>query len=151
MEPALDRFVSAQAPVYPGVLRELENGRKTGHWMWFVFPQIRGLGRSETARFYAIASRDEARAYLDHPILGPRLRECTALVNSITGKSLEEIFGTVDALKFRSCMTLFSEASDDTGVFRAALDKYCEGRLDQATVELLRDATRAPPTGRPAV
>ena len=133
----LDRFLKAQDPVYADVVRELRDGGKASHWMWFIFPQIAGLGRSETACFFAIASREEAIAYLQHPILGARLRECTELVNGVVGRSLEGIFGSIDAIKFRSSMTLFAQATADNAVFREALDKYCDGELDQATLELI--------------
>src|SRR4051794_34023027 len=108
--PDLDRFVAAQAPVYATVLAELRAGRKQSHWMWFVFPQLAGLGRSPTATFYGLPGLDEARAYLAHDVLGPRLVECTGLVNAVTGRSAHEIFGTPDDLKFRSCVTLFQRA-----------------------------------------
>jgi uncharacterized protein (DUF1810 family) len=134
----LDRFVAAQQHVYSQVVLELQKGAKTGHWMWFVFPQISGLGQSETARSYALSSLEEARAYLDHPILGARLRECTGLVNDISGKSLQQIFGHVDALKFRSSMTLFCQATPDNEPFQRALDKYCDGRLDELTLKILQ-------------
>ena len=133
----LQRFVDAQEPVYQRVCDELRAGRKTSHWMWFIFPQIAGLGRSETARRYAIASRAEARAYLDHPVLGPRLRECTRLVNRVEGRSVHQIFGAPDDLKFHSSMTLFATVAPDEGVFQEALAKYFGGALDQATVERL--------------
>jgi len=131
----LDRFLSAQAPVIEQVRVELRAGRKRGHWMWFVFPQIAGLGHSETARTFAIASLDEARAYLSHEVLGPRLRECAALVVAVEGRSVEEIFGTPDDLKFRSSMTLFAHAAPQEPVFREALKKYFGGVEDRATVE----------------
>ena len=137
----LDRFLKAQAPVYADVVRELHAGEKTSHWMWFIFPQIAGLGRSETARYFAMASRDEAMAYLQHRILGARLRECTALVNGISGFSLEDIFGSIDAIKFRSCMTLFAEVTEDNAVFREALSKYSDGKPDEATIDLLRESS----------
>jgi uncharacterized protein (DUF1810 family) len=140
----LERFVSAQDPVYPQVVRELQAGRKTSHWMWYIFPQLSGLGRSDIARFYAIASLDEARAYLEHPVLGHRLRECTGLVVDVEGRSLEAIFGTVDALKFCSSMTLFSRAEPTSNLFRAALGKYCSGVSDKATVALLGTARPDP-------
>ena len=106
----LERFVAAQAPVFPAVLAELRAGRKRGHWMWFVFPQLRGLGRSPTAEFYGIGSLDEARAYLAHPVLGPRLTLCTEALLAVEGRSLHAIFGSPDNLKFCSSMTLFSRA-----------------------------------------
>lgn len=133
----LNRFVDAQARCYDGVLEELRRGRKTSHWMWFVFPQLAGLGHSVTARTYAIASLDEAKAYLAHAVLGTRLRECTAIVNSIDGRSLRQIFGTPDDLKFRSSMTLFALAAADHLVFQTALDKYCDGAGDPLTLERL--------------
>jgi uncharacterized protein (DUF1810 family) len=117
----LARFVAAQAPVYGDVVAELKAGRKASHWMWFIFPQAAGLGTSAMSVRYAIGSRDEARAYLAHPVLGPRLRECTALVEKLAeGGTLEGIFGAVDAMKFRSSMTLFAEAEGE-GTFAAVL------------------------------
>ena len=135
---ALQRFVDAQDRVYDTVLAELRNGAKRSHWIWFVFPQLRGLGRSATAQHYGISSLEEARAYLAHPVLGPRLRDCTRLVAATDGRSLDEIFGWPDNLKVRSSMTLFSHATDDNGDFRAVLDKFYAGEDDPATVELLR-------------
>lgn len=134
----LARFVAAQNPIYDDVLHELRQGKKVSHWMWFIFPQIAGLGRSETARFYAIASRDEATAYAEHPLLGPRLRECTRLVLASSVRSPDEIFGSLDALKFCSSMTLFAVVAADNAVFHDALDRFCGGRLDDATVALLK-------------
>lgn len=134
------RFLAAQDPQYSQVLNELRAGRKTSHWMWYIFPQIQGLGASETSRYYAIASLEEANAYLAHPILGARLLECTALVNQIANRSLVEIFGTIDAMKFRSSMTLFREANARTAAFRDALDKYCDGTPDELTLAFLRKA-----------
>jgi uncharacterized protein (DUF1810 family) len=136
----LHRFVDAQARVYDDVLAELRNGAKRSHWIWFVFPQLRGLGRSATAQRYGISSLDEARAYLAHPVLGPRLRECTGLVAAIDGRSVDEIFGSPDNLKVRSSMTLFAHATDDNSGFRAVLDKFYNGVDDPATVELLNSA-----------
>ncbi len=133
----LQRFVDAQAPVYDNVRRELRAGCKTSHWMWFIFPQIQGLGHSPTARKYAISGRDEAKAYLQHPILGPRLIECTNLVNQVEAKSADGIFGYPDDLKFRSSMTLFAEVSPDNPVFVDALDKYFGGEPDQLTLDRL--------------
>jgi len=135
---ALQRFVDAQDRVYDTVLAELRNGAKRSHWIWFVFPQMRGLGRSATAQHYGISSLEEARAYLAHPVLGPRLRDCTRLVAATDGRSVDEIFGWPDNLKVRSSMTLFSHATDDNGDFRAVLDKFYAGEDDPATVELLR-------------
>ena len=133
----LNRFLEAQAPVYALVLRELRSGRKQSHWMWFVFPQIEGLGSSGMGRRYAIASLDEARAYAKHPVLGARLRECAALVNAIDGREIEEIFDIPDDLKFRSSMTLFARATPEEGVFREALRKYFGGEEDRLTVDRL--------------
>jgi uncharacterized protein (DUF1810 family) len=133
----LERFVDAQKPCFEGVRSELRDGSKTGHWMWFIFPQIRGLGHSPMARRFAISSREEAEAYLGHPILGPRLQECTRLVNLIEGRSLEQIFGYPDEFKFRSCMTLFAHATPDNQVFIDALRKYCGGSFDPLTLERL--------------
>ena len=133
----LQRFIDAQGPVYAQVCSELRSGRKRSHWMWFVFPQIQGLGNSPTARFYAIVSRAEAEAYARHPVLGPRLAECTQLVLDVAGRSAHEIFGSPDDLKFRSCMTLFADAAPDTALFRTALQKYFNGEPDRRTIEVL--------------
>ena len=133
----LDRFVVAQASVYDEVLTELRNGRKTSHWMWFIFPQIKGLGQSSIAQEFAISSRNEAEAYLKHPVLGPRLRECTQLVNQVKGRSLEQILGGIDAMKFRSSMTLFGHATADNQIFLDALRKYYSGEFDQLTLQRL--------------
>jgi uncharacterized protein (DUF1810 family) len=132
----LDRFVSAQASVYPSALAELAAGRKRTHWMWFIFPQIAGLGSSPAAQRYAIASLDEARAYLAHPVLGPRLRECADALLAVEGKSAEEILGYPDDLKLRSSMTLFARAADDPDVFEAVLERYYDGP-DPRTLALL--------------
>lgn len=133
----LQRFVDAQDRVYHQVLLELGRGQKTSHWMWFVFPQMAGLGGSEMARRYALSSLHEAKAYLEHPLLGPRLRECTALVVSIDNRSIGEILGFPDDLKFRSSMTLFAKAAADPQVFIDALGKFFEGRFDQRTLDLI--------------
>jgi uncharacterized protein (DUF1810 family) len=133
----LNRFVEAQESVYPRVCSELRAGRKASHWMWFVFPQIRGLGYSAMAQRYAIASLPEAKAYLAHAILGPRLRECTQLVCAVDGRSIHEIFGSPDDLKFRSCMTLFGHLAGDESVFREALQKYFNGEPDERTLDLI--------------
>ncbi len=133
----LQRFVEAQDPVYARVCEELRQGRKRSHWMWFVFPQIRGLGRSAMAQKFAISSREEAAAYLRHPVLGPRLRECARLVNLVQGRMIGEIFGSPDDMKFRSSMTLFARSTDDNGVFEEALRKYFGGVPDPATLERL--------------
>jgi uncharacterized protein (DUF1810 family) len=135
----LERFVKAQAPVFATVLDELRAGRKRSHWMWFVFPQLKGLGHSPTAQFYGIAGRDEARAYLAHPVLGPRLERATRTVIEADAPSLHAIFGSPDDMKFRSSMTLFSRAADDaTDVYRRALERWCDGKPDERTVALLR-------------
>ena len=133
----LDRFVQAQDPILAQIRRELGEGRKRTHWMWFVFPQLAGLGHSAIARHYAISSLAEARAYLQHPLLGPRLVDCSRLVNGVEGRSIEQIFGSPDELKFRSSMTLFSAAGPDTAVFREALEKYFAGIPDRLTAEKL--------------
>jgi uncharacterized protein (DUF1810 family) len=132
----LQRFVEAQAPVYPHVLEELRQGQKRSHWMWFIFPQLAGLGHSPLARRYAIASRDEAAAYLGHSVLGPRLRECTALVNTLQGRTIREILGSPDDLKFCSSMTLFDAVSPDPE-FANAIAKFYGGTPDRKTLELL--------------
>jgi uncharacterized protein (DUF1810 family) len=136
----LQRFADAQDRVYATVLAELRKGAKRSHWIWFVFPQLRGLGHSATAQHYGISSLDEARAYLAHPVLGPRLHECTRLVVAIDGRSADEIFGWPDNLKVRSSMTLFAHATADDAEFRAVLDKFYAGEDDPATVERLRTA-----------
>ena len=133
-----EHFVEAQDPIYSAVLAELAAGDKCTHWMWFIFPQLRALGRSERAIRYGLADLEEAKAYLAHPVLGARLIECTRLVNAVDGKSAHEIFGSPDDLKFRSSMTLFSRAAPEERVFREALDKYHGGDEDPLTVELLR-------------
>jgi uncharacterized protein (DUF1810 family) len=133
----LQRFVDAQDPVYGQVCAELQAGQKSSHWMWFVFPQFQGLGQSAMAKRYAIASRDEAIDYLAHPVLGPRLRQCTQLMLRHQGKSALQILGTPDDVKFRSCMTLFALVQPGEGLFNDALKKYFAGRADQKTVEML--------------
>jgi uncharacterized protein (DUF1810 family) len=133
----LDRFVRAQQGVYDGVLDELRAGRKVGHWIWFIFPQIAGLGHSSMSQMYAISSLDEARAYLAHPVLGPRLRECAAIVLATTGRTALEIFGSIDAVKLRSSMTLFNRAAPDEPVFEQVLERFYGGLADQATDERL--------------
>jgi uncharacterized protein (DUF1810 family) len=134
MSDRFQHFLDAQAPVMARVREELRAGEKKSHWMWFVFPQIAGLGRSEMAQRFALVSLEEARAYAAHPVLGPRLVECTALVLAVEGRSIGEIFGYPDDLKFHSSITLFFRASDDP-VFRRALDKYFGGEEDRATLE----------------
>lgn len=133
----LQRFVVAQDPVYADVCEELRRGRKEEHWMWFVFPQLKGLGSSSMARTFGIASRAEAEAYLEHSILGPRLIECTGLVNLVQGRSIEEIFGYPDHLKFRSSMTLFAHVAHNDESFAPAIQKYFGGDFDRWTVERL--------------
>ena len=136
---ALERFVSAQDTrgTYDAALAELRAGRKTSHWMWFVFPQLAGLGLSETSRRYAISSLDEARAYLAHPVLGPRLQECARALLGLDGRTATEILGPVDALKLRSSLTLFARAAPEDPVFGEVLDRYFDGRPDEATDALL--------------
>ena len=133
----LQRFVEAQAPVYERVLSELRAGKKKSHWIWFVFPQIAGLGHSTMAEKYAIRSLDEAKAYLDHAVLGARLRECTELVLNVEGKTAVQIFDYPDDLKFRSSMTLFAHAAPDSSIFREAIEKYFAGAFDKVTVRAL--------------
>lgn len=133
----LDRFVSAQADTYGQALAELRAGHKASHWMWFVFPQIAGLGRSDTARFYAIRNASEARAYLAHPVLGPRLIAATQAAIAARG-SAAAIFGGIDAVKLRSAMTLFAAVAEDPAPFVAALDRFFDGARDAATLALLR-------------
>lgn len=132
----LDRFVLAQAPVYPAVAAELKRGRKQSHWMWFIFPQVAGLGFSAMSQRYAITSGKEARAYLAHDVLGPRLRECTGLVLAVRDRSINEILGSPDDAKFRSSMTLFEAVSTDP-IFREAIAKYFAAGRDPATLEIL--------------
>jgi len=134
---SLQRFVEAQDSVFEDVRSELRDGRKRTHWMWFIFPQIGGLGHSPMTERFAISSLDEARAYLAHPILGPRLRECTQLVNSVEGRSISQIFGYPDDMKFRSSMTLFAHATPADKMFTDALQKYFQGKHDPATIERL--------------
>jgi uncharacterized protein (DUF1810 family) len=132
----LNRFVDAQAPLYQRVVAELVAGRKQSHWMWFIFPQIAGLGFSAMAQRFAIGTRAEAESYLAHPILGPRLTECSRLVRDVNGRSIHEILGSPDDVKFRSSMTLFGAVSDRP-VFTEAIAKYYGGQKDQATLDLL--------------
>jgi len=133
----LQRFIEAQSQIIDQVYEELRAGRKRSHWMWFVFPQIQGLGRSFMAQFAAISSREEAVAFLKHPVLGPRLRECTVLVNQVENRSAQEIFGSPDNLKFQASMTLFAQVTADNAIFVEALRKYCGGEFDSQTMELL--------------
>ena len=132
----LQRFVDVQAPVYPRVLAELRAGRKQSHWMWFIFPQLAGLGLSAMAQRFAIGSREEAVAYLGHAVLGPRLRECTTLVNAVEGKTIREILGSPDDLKYCSSMTLFAAVSSEPE-FAKAIAKYYGGKSDPRTLELM--------------
>jgi uncharacterized protein (DUF1810 family) len=133
----LKRFIDAQEPLFDRVCLELRNGRKASHWMWFIFPQFKGLGQSATAKRFEIASRNEAVAYAKHPILGPRLTECTRLVNAIEGSSAAEIFGYPDDLKFCSCMTLFAHVCGNLPEFLEAIEKYFAGEFDSLTVDRL--------------
>lgn len=133
----LQRFLAAQAAIYPDVLRELRQQRKTTHWIWFIFPQIQGLGSSPTARAYAITSLDEAAAYLAHPILGPRLAECTQLVLLARAHPLRQILGTPDDLKFHSSMTLFAHATPANHLFVEATQAFFAGRYDDLTLNIL--------------
>jgi uncharacterized protein (DUF1810 family) len=140
----LERFVYAQRPVFDQVCSELKQGRKRTHWMWYIFPQIKGLGHSDIAKEFAISSREEAEAYLEHRILGPRLLECTRLVTEVEGRSIGQIFGYPDDLKFRSSVTLFALVTTDNQVFRDALQKYFAGEHDSSTVELLTGMDNLP-------
>lgn len=133
----LQRFIDAQEPVYDQVTAELRRGRKRSHWMWFVFPQLRGLGSSPMAHLYGITGREEAAAYASHPVLGARLRECTSLVLDVDGSTASEIFESPDDLKFRSSMTLFSLSADEPSLYLEALAKYFKGEKDALTVTRL--------------
>jgi len=134
----LRRFVDAQEGCYAQVRGELAAGRKSTHWMWFIFPQLRGLGHSSTSWHFGIGSLNEARAYLEHPVLGARLRECTRLLLEVQGRSIRDILGSPDDLKLRSCLTLFARASDGEALFERALQTYYHGEPDERTLELLR-------------
>ena len=136
----LERFVRAQESVFEEALAELRGGLKRSHWMWFVFPQLRGLGRSPMAQHYGINSLAEAAAYLEHPVLGTRLMTCVEAVLALQGRSLRQIFGTPDDLKFHSSMTLFALASEEDSVFQEALNRYCKGVMDQRTLDLVKPA-----------
>jgi uncharacterized protein (DUF1810 family) len=136
---ALQRFVSAQDGIYEEVLAELRSGHKRTHWMWFIFPQIQGLGSSATSKYYAITSRDEARAYLDHPVLGKRLVECIQALLSVHGRSASAIFGFPDDMKLKSSMTLFDAVSARGSVFSQVLDRYFQGQRDRKTLDILGD------------
>jgi uncharacterized protein (DUF1810 family) len=133
----LQRFVDAQEPIYEQVRRELRAGRKESHWMWYVFPQIAGLGSSPTSVRFALSSLAEASAYLAHPILGPRLKECATLALDVKGRAAREIFGPIDEMKFRSSMTLFARSAPSEDLFQRCLDKYFAGSPDPATLARL--------------
>jgi uncharacterized protein (DUF1810 family) len=133
----LQRFVNAQAPVYEQVCAELRAGLKTSHWIWFIFPQIAGLGYSPLAQRFALSGRDEAVGYLQHPMLGPRLAECTRLLNAHAGRDLVDMLGDIDAIKFRSSMTLFAKVAKDNQIFLEALRTFCRGEMDELTLERL--------------
>jgi uncharacterized protein (DUF1810 family) len=133
----LQRFVDAQNPIFEQVCAELRAGEKQGHWMWFIFPQLRGLGHSQMANNFALSSRYEAEAYVKHPVLGPRLRECTRLVLLVEERSINQIFGYPDDLKFRSSMTLFASTASENQIFKDALQKYFSGEPDRLTIERL--------------
>ena len=136
----LQRFLDAQEePLFGWVIEELKAGHKKGHWMWFIFPQVAGPGQSATSRAYAIQSLAEARAYLAHPVLGARLRECCQALMNLRGKSADDIFGSVDAMKFQSCLTLFTETDHGEVLFFNLLEKYFDGDADEATLEILSD------------
>ncbi len=134
----LQRFLDAQDRIFDEVCAELQAGRKRGHWMWFIFPQLKGLGHSSTAQFYGISGRDEAQQYLRHPILGHRLRHCTQLLLGTEGRSIDDILGYPDNLKFRSCMTLFAHATDDNQPFVEAVNKFFAGEFDRSTLDRLQ-------------
>jgi uncharacterized protein (DUF1810 family) len=133
----LQRFVDAQQPVYAQVTAELAAGAKTSHWMWFIFPQLKALGRSATALHYGLVSREEALAYWQHPLLGPRLAECSNLVLSTSGRSAPQIFGSIDAMKLRSCMTLFEAVAPEAAVFAQVIERFHAGQRDSSTLALL--------------
>lgn len=133
----LQRFVDAQRDCYERVCQELSEGYKQSHWMWFIFPQLKGLGHSAMANLYGISSLQEAEAYLQHPILGPRLRHCVGLVLQMNGRPVEEIFGDPDDLKFRSCMTLFANTADDSAIFKDAMQQFFAGKPDRLTLDRL--------------
>jgi uncharacterized protein (DUF1810 family) len=135
----LERFIDAQAPVYAQALAELRAGQKQSHWMWFIFPQVAGLGKSPMSRAFAIQSLAEARAYLAHPVLGARLRECCQALMNVRNKSANDIFGSTDEMKLRSCLTLFAEANHDEVLFHNLLERYFDGEADEATLEILVD------------
>lgn len=141
----LQRFIDAQTPVYDTVVNELKNGKKTSHWMWYIFPQIKGLGFSSTSQFYGIADMNEAIDYLNHPVLGQHLQQCCQILLSYTDKSAEQIFGSIDTVKLKSSMTLFATAfqhiypNANVNIFTQVLNQYFQGELDKKTLELLAD------------
>ncbi len=135
----LNRFLLAQEGIYAQALAELKNGQKRTHWMWFIYPQIRGLGQSPTSQQYAIQSQEEARQYLDHPVLGARLRECAQAILSVEGRTASEIFGFPDDLKLRSCMTLFASVAEPGSIFERVLEKYFHGERDARTLAILQN------------
>ncbi|PWI32262.1 DUF1810 domain-containing protein [Vibrio albus] len=137
MEKYLDKFVKAQEETYSNALIEIKNGHKIGHWMWFIFPQIKGLGNSPTSIYYAIQNLDEARAYLDHPLLGQRLIQCTKTLLSLKTLTAEEIFGYPDVLKLCSSLTLFEQAAGESSLFSEAIDKFYNGQRDPLTLKIL--------------
>ena len=136
--PALNRFLSAQQPIYPQVLKEIRNAKKTTHWMWFIFPQIQGLGHSSTAKYYSIKSIEEAKEYIAHPVLGTRLIECSMIIFHIDNKSAHDIFGYPDDMKLRSCMTLFNFVAPEQKVFTDVLQKYFAGEADEKTIAIFK-------------
>lgn len=147
----LDRFVAAQEDVYPQALAEIRSGQKRSHWMWFIFPQIDGLGSSPTARRYSIKSLAEAAAYLQHPLLGPRLAECAEAALAVQGRTAAEIFGSPDDLKLKSCATLFAQAAPAGSAFARLLDRFFQGRTDEKTLRLLGlNVESLPPAAPPA-
>ena len=133
----LTRFLSAQQSIYPQVIKELRNGKKTSHWMWLIFPQIEGLGHSATAKYYSIKSIEEAKKYIEHPILGVRLLECSNILLNINSKTADDIFGYPDNLKLKSCMTLFNVIAPEQKVFADVLKKYFDEEHDQKTLDIL--------------
>ena len=141
----LERFVQAQAPVYAAVCAELAARAKRSHWMWFIFPQLKALGRSGTAKHFGIAGSEEAIAYAAHPVLGPRLKECSALLLNVAGKTAHDILGSPDDLKLKSCMTLFDAVAPQERVFRQVLERYFDGRSDEASLALLSQAGQRRP------
>jgi uncharacterized protein (DUF1810 family) len=136
----LQRFVDAQEGVFESACAELRRGRKTGHWMWFIFPQLRGLGFSSMAEYYGITSLAEAKSYLEHPLLGERLIECSRAVTVIEGRTIRDIFGSPDDMKFKSSMTLFARAAPENSILIAAIDKFCGGKFDSLTLDRLRSS-----------